>query len=106
MRIRCVINDLLLIQHNYSLLPGVPGPELNEMLHHCSWAYEKSCAYIGCEDIIKKAMDNIFSLQKESFVCEVDAVDSCALPLPFKRVKLCVVGKSGIIYEHLRFYTF
>ena len=31
------------------------------MLHHCSWAYEKCSNYVGCEDIVQRAMDIIFS---------------------------------------------
>ena len=77
-------------------LTGVPGAELSEMLHHCSWAYEKFSNYIGCEDIVERAMDIILSPNSEED-SEPAANDSPQKPLPFSGIKLCVVGKSGTI---------
>ena len=59
------------------------------MLHHCLWAHEKFSNFIGCEDIVQRAMGIINS--------ETTANDSLQKPLPFSGIKLCVVGKSGTI---------
>ena len=56
------------------------------MLHHYSWAYMKFSNYIGCEDIVKKALEIIFSQENGSPSANT-----------FSGIKLCVVGKSGTI---------
>ena len=78
LRIRWVSLDVIycngIVTSEYSLLSSVPGSEHSEMLHHCSWAYEKFSSYIGCEDIVENALEIIFSINLE---------ESSAKPLPF-----------------------
>ena len=68
------------------------------MLHHCSWAHEKFSNYIGCEEIVQRALDILFSpnnnLERK---CNEEIKEVEEKPFPFRGIKLCVVGKSGII---------
>ena len=72
-------------------MSGVPGSELSEMLHHCSWAYEKLSNYVGCEEMVQKAIKIIFREGKKKSWDEFLLTTS-----PFSGIKLCVVGKSGM----------
>ena len=78
-------------------MSGVPGSELSEMLHHCSWAYEKLSHYVGCEEMVQKAIKIIF--RKESRERRSSKLSSNLWSLffpPLSGIKLCVIGKSGM----------
>ena len=66
------------------------------MLHHCSWGFEKSVNYVGCDDVIQKALNIILS--SNSNTSEVQH--------PFSGIQLCVIGPSGKMLQTFKTLMF
>ena len=80
---------------------NIPGVDLEEMLHHCSWAREKVAGFYGRQDLVQDAINAINSFGRafrkrlsswfSKFCCLGDAKGV----LRFSGLSLAVVGKSG-----------
>ena len=80
-------NSFISIHLTHLVYSGMPGSELQEILHHCYWAYEKTRSYVGCTDIVQQAMEILLSKKRKRLVSNKH---------PFSKIKLHIVGHSGM----------
>ena len=71
---------------------GAGGDELDEILHHAAWAYEKCNTFEGREDLLAHAMQ-LFNRDNRSGDADMDD-----LTLKFDGVSFAITGSSGCGY--------